>query len=96
LDLYQRPIFLEDSETGSSRFIHRNSNSVVVLTRMRESHDRLGHLQNNTTFISQRLRAIANPQRWFDTALGNAGIEGARGIPCATPSLRDWCRLGYT
>ena len=76
VDLDHRDVFLEDTKNGTSRHIHLNSTAMTVLTRMREEHDRLGLPDDTTIFVSQRHGTIANPRKWFETALAKAGIEG--------------------
>lgn len=76
VDLDQRYIFLEYSKNGSSRYIHLNSTTVAILTRMREEHDRLGLPEDTTIFVSQHHGTIANPRKWFETAMSKAKIEG--------------------
>jgi len=77
VSLREKHIFLIKTKNGSSRYVHLNSAALIVLKKILADHKRLGHAPDALLFFGQDGEPLANPRKWFETALAQAGIKGA-------------------
>ena len=76
VDLDKGYIYLSATKNGSDRYVALNSTARKVLQALKEKHRQLRLPSTSTLFHSKRGGLIANPRKWFATALDQARIKG--------------------
>jgi site-specific recombinase XerD len=76
VNLGEGHIFLVKTKNGYSRYVHLNSAAQAITKRLLAEHERRGHAPTTKLFFAQDGEKIANPRKWFETALAQANIKG--------------------